>query len=124
VAQLVGTEWLIDAAGCRPDALRDAPALRRLCEEVLAGLDLRVVGAGVWHQFPGPGGLTGLYLLSESHLACHTYPEAGVATFNLYCCRSRPAWPWEAKLREALHAGAVSVRALPRGRPSWAGGAP
>jgi S-adenosylmethionine decarboxylase len=122
VAQRVGIEWLIDAAGCDPDALRDPAALRRLCEEVLTGLDLRVVGTGVWHQFPGPGGLTGLYLLRESHLACHTYPEFGVATFNLYCCRSRPAWPWEAKLRAALRAGAVSVRALPRGPAPCPGG--
>ncbi len=87
----VGTEWLIDAAGCLPDALRDLAALRRLCERVLAELELGVVGTGNWHQFPPPGGLTGLYLLTESHLACHTYPEYGVATLNLHCCRSRPA---------------------------------
>ncbi len=110
----VGTEWLIDAAGCRADALRDPAALRRLCEQVLAGLDLHVVGEGTWHRFPPPGGLTGLYLLTESHLACHTYPEFGIATFNLYCCRERPPWPWEARLREALGAARVTVRALAR----------
>ena len=117
----VGWEWLVDAAGCRPEALRDARGLRRLCERVLAGLDLHVVGAGTWHQFPGPGGLTGLYLLTESHLACHTSHERGVATFNLYCCRDRPLWPWEEALREALGAAEVTVRSLPRGGP---GGAP
>ena len=52
---------------------------------------------------------------SESHLACHTYPEFGVATFNLYCCRARPEWPWRGRLREALGATQVTVRALPRG---------
>jgi S-adenosylmethionine decarboxylase len=119
---LVGTEWLIDAAGCSPDALRDPAALRSLCERILADLDLRVVGAGHWHQFPGPAGLTGLYLLTESHLACHTYPEHRIATFNLHCCRARPRWCWEAALREALGATDVSVREVGRGARS--GGAP
>ena len=118
----VGTEWLIDAAGCPPEALADADRLKALCERVLAELDLKVVGAGTWHQFPPPGGLTGLYLLTESHLACHTYPEHGVVTFNLHCCRARPRWGWEAALREALGAAEVVVREVRRG--AGAGGAP
>jgi S-adenosylmethionine decarboxylase len=115
----VGVEWLVDAAGCRPEALRDAAAVRAVCERLLAELELRAVGEGRWHQFPPPGGLTGLYLLTESHLACHTYPEHGVATFNLYCCRRRRAWPWQERLREALGAARVTVRRLAR---SGAGG--
>jgi S-adenosylmethionine decarboxylase len=111
----VGIEWLIDASGCSPDALRDPEALRRLCERVLRELELRVVGQGVWHQFPHPGGLTGLFLLTESHLACHTYPEHGAATFNLHCCRARPRWGWEQALREALGATKVTVREVERG---------
>jgi S-adenosylmethionine decarboxylase len=117
----IGTEYLIDATGCSAEALRDGNLLRSLCERVLGDLDLRALGAGIWHQFPSPGGLTGFYLLTESHLACHTYPEHGVATFNLYCCRTRPRWDWERHLRDALGATAVSVRALPRG-PSGPGG--
>jgi S-adenosylmethionine decarboxylase len=111
----VGTEWLIDAAGCPPEVLRDAAAMQALCERVLRELELRAVGAPVWHRFPPPGGLTGIYLLTESHLACHTYPEHGAATFNLHCCRARPRWRWEAALREALGATTVTVRELPRG---------
>jgi S-adenosylmethionine decarboxylase len=54
--------------------------------------------------------------LTESHLACHTYPEYGTATFNLYCCRSRPEWDWESELRSALSAGSVTVTKLERGK--------
>jgi S-adenosylmethionine decarboxylase len=111
----VGTEWLIDASGCWPDALRDLAGLRRLCERVVADLELHVVGSPHWHQFPPPGGLTGLYLLTESHLACHTYPEHDLATFNLHCCRARPRWRWEAALRDALGSDKVSVREVARG---------
>jgi len=77
-------------------------------------LNLQVVGEMLWHQFPEPGGVTGLALLSESHLACHTYPEYGVATFNLYCCRARPEWPWAERLSEMLGARAVKVQAVER----------
>jgi S-adenosylmethionine decarboxylase len=111
----VGIEWLIDAAGCSPDALRDPSALADLCQRVLAELDLLVVGSPVWHQFPEPGGLTGLYLLTESHLTCHTYPEHGRATFNLHCCRQRPRWRWESALIEALGAQTVVIREVVRG---------
>ena len=45
----------------------------------------------------------------------HTYPEKGVATINLYCCRPRPAWDWNGRLRELLGAQQVSVRMAVRG---------
>jgi S-adenosylmethionine decarboxylase len=111
----VGIEWLIDAEGCSPGFLRDLHRMKRVCDLIIADLDLRSVGEPMWHQFPAPGGVTGLVLLTESHLACHTYPELGVVTFNLYCCRLRPEWPWEARLTEMLGASRVSVRSLARG---------
>ncbi|HEV3203386.1 MAG TPA: S-adenosylmethionine decarboxylase [Gemmataceae bacterium] len=112
---IVGTEWLVDAEGCREEYLRDADILRRICRRIITQLDLHVIGEGIWHQFPPPGGLTGLYMLTESHLACHTYPENGTATFNLYCCRTRPCWPWNRQLTEMLGAIRVSVRSVTRG---------
>ena len=110
-----GMEWIIDARGCLPAPLASLDTLRALCESVVRQLELHVVGQPQWHVFPPPGGVTGLYLLSESHLACHTFPEWGLATFNLYCCRPRADWPWGPHLRAALHAQEVVVRVLPRG---------
>ncbi|HZU36015.1 MAG TPA: S-adenosylmethionine decarboxylase [Gemmataceae bacterium] len=110
-----GTEWLVDASGCRAAALRDRTRLRQLCEQIIADLDLHVIGEGLWRLFPAPGGVTGLYLLTESHLACHTYPESGLATFNLYCCRARPLWSWEQSLRRDLGANRVQVQVVRRG---------
>jgi len=111
----VGIEWLIDAEGCSAVPLRDLGTMKRLCDRILTDLDLRSVGEPAWHQFPAPGGVTGLVLLTESHLACHTYPELGVVTFNLYCCRLRPDWPWEEHLTAMLGASRVTVRSLSRG---------
>lgn len=111
----VGTEWLVDAHGCRAQALRDLAALRALLETVLRRLELRVVGEGQWHEFAGEGGVTGIYLLTESHLSCHTYPEHGIATLNLYTCRGRPELPWAEELRAALGAERVVVKVVARG---------
>jgi S-adenosylmethionine decarboxylase len=114
----VGTEWLIDAIGCRGDRLSDVAFLRSVCEEIIAALDLHVVGEGNWRQFPPPGGVTALWLLTESHLSLHTYPEKRVATFNLYCCRPRRQWDWEGRLGDLLGAARVSVRKVVRGSGS------
>jgi S-adenosylmethionine decarboxylase len=115
VPPLVGVEWVVEALGCDPARLRDETAPQFICERLLRELELHAVGPGQWHRFPFPGGVTGLYLLTESHLACHTYPEHALATFNLYCCRPRVRWPWEDRLGEALGATRVVVRTLPRG---------
>jgi S-adenosylmethionine decarboxylase len=111
----VGTEWFVDAEGCNPELLQDANVASRVCEQIIAELGLHVVGQPLWHKFSALGGVTGLYLLSESHLTCHTYPENGTATFNLYCCHPRPRWPWPERLTEMLGATRVSVRCLLRG---------
>ena len=112
---VLGTEWIVDAHGCDPAALRSCPTLGQLFDRVVDELGLRPVGEPVWHVFPGPGGITGVLLLSESHLACHTFPERGFAGFNLYCCRPRPDWPWSERLAEALGATSVRVTIHPRG---------
>jgi S-adenosylmethionine decarboxylase len=111
---IVGTEWLIEAAGCNAESLRDEAVLLALFDQITNDLGLKSVGS-VWHKFPGEGGVTGLIALTESHLACHTYPEHGTATFNLYCCRTRPEWNWEAGLKETLHARCVTITRIERG---------
>jgi S-adenosylmethionine decarboxylase len=116
-AVATGSEWLVDASGCRPEALRSIPTFEALFACIVEDLGLKPVRPAVWHQFPGQGGLTGLLLLSESHLACHTFPERGFAALNLYCCRERPEWAWHRRLAEAIGAADVSVRRVPRGRP-------
>jgi S-adenosylmethionine decarboxylase len=113
----LGTEWLVDARGCEPGSLRSIETLRAVFERAVAELGLHPLGEPRFHAFPGPGGVTGLLLLTESHLACHTFPEHGFAAFNLYCCRPREEWAWTERLREALGAGEVSVRRFTRGEP-------
>jgi S-adenosylmethionine decarboxylase len=111
----LGVEWLVDAHGCTPDALRSPAALGAVFDRLVRELDLHPAGDPVWRSFPGEGGVTGLLLLTESHLTCHTFPEHGFAGFNLYCCQPRPDWPWSERLGEALGASRVRVTTHPRG---------
>ena len=118
-----GTEWIVEAHGCDPAALRSPERLRALFDRAVAELGLHPVAPAVFHAFPPPGGVTGVLLLSESHLACHTFPESGYAALNLYCCRPRPEWPFRERLAEHLGASRVEVRAVARGGLAG-GGAP
>ncbi|MFN0245350.1 MAG: adenosylmethionine decarboxylase [Kofleriaceae bacterium] len=109
-----GCEWLIDAHGCSPARLRDSESVFAVLDRIVATMNLQVVGT-TFHVFPGPGGITAMYLLSESHLTIHTFPETGTATLNAYCCTPRKPAPWEELLGEILGAKSVRVSEHARG---------
>ena len=109
-----GLEWLVEAFDCDPAALADTDKLRALAAALIRDLPLHPVHEPLWHQFPGAGGITGLMLLAESHLAIHTFPEHGSLTLNLFCCRPREEWDFRAYLRREFSAGEVAVRQLER----------
>lgn len=113
---IVGTEWLIEAFECDAEKLRSVETLQKIFAQIIADLGLKTVGEPQWHKFGGEGGVTGLVMLTESHLACHTYPENNTATFNLYCCRTRPEWNWEEKLSEMVNAENISIQKIERGK--------
>ena len=111
-----GHEWIVDAEGCDPQILRSRADLEALFRTIVEATGLNPLGTTAWHVFDGEAGVTGLQMLGESHLACHTYPEAGYAAFSLYCCRSEPVeWPWRQELMKAIGATHVSVRVVRRG---------
>ena len=118
-----GVEWIVEARGCDAEALRDVEALRALFERIVDDLRLRPVRPAQWHAFPGHGGVTGLTLLAESHLACHTFPEHRSACLNLFCCRPRPEWDFRTGLVELLGATDVDVRRVTRSYAPTAAGA-
>jgi S-adenosylmethionine decarboxylase len=109
-----GIEWIVDAFGCPAAALGERRSVTALLDRVVERAELHVVTTAE-HVFEGPGGVTAMYLLAESHLTIHTFPESGIATLNLYCCRPRPALDWQRLLGEALGATRVTVREVRRG---------
>ena len=109
-----GIEWIVEAHGCSPQALSDLRLLHTLFQAIIGELELRPVGDTHWHQFPQTGGITGLCLLAESHLACHTFPEFRSLCINLFCCVPRKEWDFDAKLRQMFAASSVTVRCVMR----------
>jgi S-adenosylmethionine decarboxylase len=115
IPPIAGTESIVDAYGCRPDRLASRHCLAAIVELLIADLHLHTIGEPRWHVFETGGGVTGLILLSESHLTLHTFPERGFAAFNLYHCGVEVQWPWEARLTEELGAAWVSIQTVRRG---------
>ena len=109
-----GIEWIVEAQGCRAETLRNVAALQQLFTAIIADLDLHPIGETRWHAFPNPGGVTGLCLLSESHLTIHTFPEHQSLCLNLFCCRPRREWDFEAELHARFSAEHVNVRSVLR----------
>jgi S-adenosylmethionine decarboxylase len=65
--------------------MTDPIALRKLCLDAVSDAALQPVDE-LFHTFPAPGGVTGVVLLAESHLAVHTWPELNAVTLDVYVC--------------------------------------
>lgn len=109
-----GIEWVVDAHGCSGESLSNPALLGELFDRIISSMQLRPVGPTQWHQFPNTGGITGLCLLAESHLACHTFPEFGSLCLNLFCCVRREAWAFEPALVSMFGATSVQIRTMTR----------
>ncbi len=105
---------MVEAYGCNAERLTNIVHLQRLFATIVQELSLHPVGEAQWHQFPHPGGITGMCMLAESHLTVHTFPEHGSVCVNLFCCTPRADWPWASKLEQLLGASHVTVRATSR----------
>jgi len=120
-AAMNGLHLTADLRHCAPGnpALTDADALRQLCLRAVADNGLQAVGE-LFHRFPEPGGVTGVVLLAESHLAVHTWPELGVVTLDVYVCNlhgdhSAKAEALMARLQDTFAATQVERHRLVRG---------
>jgi S-adenosylmethionine decarboxylase len=109
-----GVEWMVDVHGCRPERLQQRDTVLALFERIVARVRLRPVGPPLCHQFPGTNGLTAVWMLQESHLTIHTFPEFGSASLNLFCCTARPAPDWVELVRDPLEGTGLRVQEIAR----------
>ena len=74
--------------------------VEELAESIISDLNLNVVKK-ISHIFI-PNGITLGYILSQSHLVVHTYPENGVIHVDLAMCSDLSEKEFENSLRYAL----------------------
>jgi S-adenosylmethionine decarboxylase proenzyme len=118
-----GLHLTADLSGCDParPLMTDPQALQTACVDAVRQAGLQPVGQ-LFHRFPAPGGVTGVVLLAESHLAVHTWPELGAVTLDVYVCNlggdnSARAETLLAALRAFFSSRAAQVQRLQRGQP-------
>lgn len=109
-----GCEWIVEAHGCNTSALRDPAKVEALFQQMVRELSLHPLHDTTMHKFAGEGGVTGFVMLTESHLACHTFPEFGSLCLNLFCCRPRDDWNFAEYLEREFAASSVQVRRVER----------
>lgn len=112
--EALGRHCIIEYYGCPTDVMNDL----ELIENALVGA-ARKMGATIvaaeFHQF-NPHGVSGMVIISESHLSIHTWPEFGYAAVDVFTCGDViDATMANEILREAFQAEREEIVHLQRG---------
>ena len=110
----LGRHVLCEAYECNSGILDDMALIEQTMVDaaLTAGAEVREVA---FHKF-SPQGVSGVVVVSESHLAIHTWPELGYAAIDVFTCGERVD-PWDAcnYLTEKFGAGSRHVSEVKRG---------
>ncbi len=89
----LGRHILCEIYGCDPEVLNSVDGIKKLMVDAAlsAGAEIREVA---FHKF-SPFGVSGVVVISESHLAIHTWPEYGYAAIDVFTC-GETVDPWHA----------------------------
>ncbi|MEN6389764.1 MAG: adenosylmethionine decarboxylase [Syntrophomonas sp.] len=112
--QSLGRHVLAEVHGCRFEILNDIKKVQDIMVNAAleAGAEIREL---VFHKF-SPQGVSGVVVISESHLAIHTWPELGYAAVDVFTCGEKVN-PWDAcnYLAEKFGAEYVNASEVKRG---------
>lgn len=78
-----GLHLLIDLWEC--DHLQDMPVIEQVMREAASACGATVLEIKL-HSFGADAGITGVAILSESHISIHTWPETGYAAIDVFMC--------------------------------------
>lgn len=82
--KFIGKHGLFTLRNVNPEHLKNIEIVRKKLWSVAKECDLNIVSES-GHQFE-PFGVTYVFVLAESHLSIHTYPENGNAYLDLFTC--------------------------------------
>jgi len=91
--KILGRHVLAEIHGCDFEILNNVKKVEEIMVNAAldAGAEVREV---VFHKF-SPQGVSGVVVISESHLAIHTWPEFGYAAVDVFTCGDKVN-PWDA----------------------------
>ncbi|MCD5405622.1 MAG: adenosylmethionine decarboxylase [Desulfotomaculum sp.] len=116
----LGRHVLAEIYGCEFDILNDIKKVEEIIVNAAleAGAEVREF---VFHKFH-PQGVSGVVVISESHLTIHTWPELGYAAVDVFTCGDKIN-PWDACNYLVRYFGAkdMSAQETVRGLPVEAG---
>lgn len=112
--EALGRHCIIEYYDCDRALLDDPEAVSAAMCGAAEAMGATIV-AVEFHHF-NPHGVSGMVVISESHLSIHTWPEFGYAAVDVFTC-GEVVDPWFAHkmLRRAFGAGRESVVELKRG---------
>jgi len=111
-ARYAGTHLIVDLFGARKlDDLKHIEKTLTRCVEA-AGATLLHIHL---HHFTPKGGVTGVAVLSESHISIHSWPEANYAALDVFMCGDANPEQVVPVLKEAFQAETVVVKEHRRG---------
>ncbi len=110
----LGRHVLAEIHGCPFDVLNDVKKVESIMVNAAleSGAEVREV---VFHKF-SPQGISGVVVISESHLAIHTWPELGYAAVDVFTCGDKVN-PWDAcnYMTELFGASHMTAKETARG---------
>ena len=110
----LGRHVLAEIYECEFEILNDIKKVEELMVKAAleAGAEVREF---VFHKF-SPQGVSGVVVISESHLAIHTWPELGYAAVDVFTCGDTVD-PWDAcnYLVDKFGAGHMTATEIKRG---------
>jgi spermidine synthase len=113
----IGRQLLAEFIYCSSDALNNKKALDHILEQGIkeSGLTLISISGKQFH----PIGVTSIAVISESHIAIHTYPEANHASIDIFTCSNgaKNVNTLLTFLKKELKPKSVKVMEVQRGNP-------
>ncbi len=110
----LGRHILAEIYGCSFDILNDKDKIQEIMVDASleAGAEVREVA---FHKF-SPQGVSGVVVISESHITIHTWPELGYAAVDVFTCGENVN-PWDAcnYLTDKLKAEHMTATEVKRG---------
>jgi S-adenosylmethionine decarboxylase len=110
--EALGWHYIVEIKTKEPQLLDDPDRVCAAIEKATKEGNLTVVGK-ITKRFE-PQGFTAVYLLSESHISIHTWPEIGYAAIDVYTCGGDAKKAVETLLRE-LNVESAEITYLDRG---------